>query len=100
MTQSLAEPLAADNTSPAASVSATAIALWLLVQLTAVILIVARVRLWIGGGDDSGALELMLVIQINGAALLLPALLINLRTMASIVLAAIPFLQIAGIIAA
>ncbi|MBC8106950.1 MAG: hypothetical protein H7Z14_10200 [Anaerolineae bacterium] len=100
MTQSLAEPLATETKTPTASVSPASIALWLAIQLTAIILIVVRARFWIGGGNDSVALELMLIMQIAGAALLLPALLPNLRSMICIAVAAIPFLQIAAMIAA
>lgn len=100
MTQSFAEPLAAEIKTPTASVSPASIALWLAIQLTAIILIVVRAKFWIGSGNDSAALELMLIMQIAGAALLLPALLPNLRSMICIALAAIPFLQIAAMIAA
>jgi hypothetical protein len=99
MTQSLADSISEEQ-SAAASVSPKSIALWLLVQLIAIVLIVTRTKLWLGGGDDSAALELMLIMQIGGAALLLPAVLPNLLTMISVALAAIPFLQIAGMIAA
>jgi hypothetical protein len=99
MTQAIADPIS-ETQSPAASVSPRSIAVWLLIQLTAIVLIVTRAKLWLAGGDDSAALELMLIMQIGGAALLLPALLPNLRTMVCVAPSAIPFLQIAGIIAA
>ena len=100
MTNAIADLPPTEFKSPAASVSPAAIALWLAIQLTAIVLIVTRTKLWIHGGDDSHAIELMLVMQIGGAALLLPALLPNWRTTICVALAAIPFVQIASLIGA
>lgn len=99
MTQATAD-LPIQSKTTAASISPVSIALWLAIQLTAIVLIVTRVKLWIGGGDDSAALALMLIVQIAGAALLLPALLPNVRTTICVALAAVPFTQLAAMIAA
>ncbi|CAN5350262.1 hypothetical protein BH09PLA1_BH09PLA1_37540 [soil metagenome] len=107
MTQTIPDPIASDSSarpSPAALVAPLvapgAIAVWLLIQLVAVGLIVARVKLWIGCGDDATALALMLITQLTAATLLLPTLLPNWRTGVCVALCAVPFLQIAGVIAA
>jgi hypothetical protein len=90
-------PLPSSNN---AEVSASSVAIWLAIQLLAIGLILARVRLWIRGGDDADALSMTVIAQIVGASIFAPVLMRNIRTAICVTLGMLPFIQIAGIIAA
>jgi hypothetical protein len=82
------------------SISISAIAIWAIVQLAAMTLIIARARFWIHAGDDNDALIVMLAAQIVAASSFAPSLMRNFGTAICVTVSALPFLHIAGTIAA
>ncbi len=78
-----------------------ALIVWLLIQLLALSFAALRVPLWARSAapGDALAIDVMLITQIGAAALLFPALLVNCRTTATLVLVSIPFVEMAGLLA-